>query len=145
MKPKHRNRRLGLIIIFGALLIAGTLFLMSALQQNTQFFYNPSETKQRDFSAQSERIRIGGLVVPGSIEQTGDLTITFDVVDFVEGLEVVPDDMPRVQVIYTGVVPDLFKEGKGVVVGGTFNNESVFEAREVLAKHDENYQPKKEY
>ena len=145
MRPKNRNRRLFLIMVFGAALLTGTFFLMSALRQNTQFFYNPSEVVAESFVAQSEEIRIGGLVVPGSVNQIEDLTITFDVVDFVEGMEDIPEDMPRVQVRYTGIVPDLFQEGKGVVVGGSLGTDKLFVAEEVLAKHDENYQPKKEY
>lgn len=145
MKPKNRNKRLTLIAICGVALMLGTVFLMSALKENTQFFYNPSELQSVGFVAQSESIRVGGLVVPGSVSDIDGLTKEFLVTDFVEGMTELPADAPIVKVRHTGVVPDLFKEGKGVVVGGSLQEDGTLLADEVLAKHDENYQPKKDY
>ncbi len=143
MRPRHRNKRILLVLAIGSALVAGTGFLMSALNDNTQFFYNPSEVVASDFIPESDEFRIGGIVNPGTVTQTGDLTIAFEVIDFVEDFDGSPLNDAVVPVRYTGVVPDLFQEGKGVVVGGSLEA-GLFVANEVLAKHDENYQPKKD-
>ncbi|MBC6402432.1 MAG: cytochrome c maturation protein CcmE [Hyphomonadaceae bacterium] len=144
MRPKNRNKRLGFIALGAVLLGTGALLLLSALRESTQFFYNPSEVASKNFVPRSQIFRIGGLVVENSIEQTDAFTIAFRISDFPEdiGADVLPAIIP---VSYTGIVPDLFKEGKGVVVSGKLLPSGQFIADEVLAKHDENYQPKKNY
>ena len=108
MPAPHQKRRIGLIVLFGAMLAAGAFLLLSALSQNTQFFYNPSDVVAEGFVPKSESFRIGGLVVEGSVEKSGGLTTTFDVKDFERA-------MPwPISVTYAGVLPDLFREGKGL-------------------------------
>ena len=144
MRPKNRNKRLGFIALGAVLLGTGVFLLLSALRESTQFFYNPSEVVSKNFVPRSQIFRIGGLVVENSIEKTDAFTIAFRISDFPEdiGADVLPAIIP---VSYTGIVPDLFKEGKGVVVSGKLLPSGQFIASEVLAKHDENYQPKKNY
>lgn len=138
MRPPHRNRRLGLIALIGSGLVIGIALILSALNENTQFFYNPSDVAMSGFEPKSETFRIGGLVVEGSVLHDGTTT-TFDVTDF---------ERPMVQpirVTHSGQLPNLFREGQGVVVAGQMIGEREFLADEVLAKHDENYQPKIDY
>ena len=132
--PPHRNRRLGLIVGGGLLLAAGMALILSALNENTQFFYNPADVVAADFAPGSETFKIGGLVVVGSIETQGVVT-RFDVTDFER-----PMGEP-IRVQYSGALPNLFQEGEGVVVSGRMVGDREFFASEVLAKHDENYQP----
>ncbi len=142
MRPKNQNKRLLMIAVFGALLVCGAALVLSALKDGAQFFYNPGEVLVEGFVPESDAIKIGGLVVPGSISKDDNLTTTFDIVDFPEEGETARTDINRVKVIYVGVLPDLFAEGDGVVVSGRLTDQ-VLEASEVLAKHDENYQPVK--
>jgi cytochrome c-type biogenesis protein CcmE len=126
MKARHKR----LAIILGALAtlgIAATLVL-NALQSNLAFFYTPTQVESGE--APKERVfRVGGLVKAGSL-QRADLTVSF----------VITDTAKEVPVSYTGILPDLFMEGKGAVVQGRMNA-GQFVATEVLAKHDENYMP----
>lgn len=138
MRPPNRNRRLGLISLIAVCLAIGMTLILSALNENTQFFYNPSDVVKADFEPKSDTFRIGGLVVEGSVEYEG-ITTTFDVKDFER-----PMPSP-IRVSYTGQLPNLFREGQGVVVAGRMVSETEFLAEEVLAKHDENYQPEIEY
>lgn len=138
MKPPHRNRRLGLIALVGVGLAIGVTLILTALNENTQFFYNPSDVVVADFEPKSETFRIGGLVVEGSVEHEGTTT-TFEITDFER-----PMPAP-ILVTHTGQLPNLFREGQGVVVAGRMISETEFLAEEVLAKHDESYQPKIEY
>lgn len=138
MRPPHRNRRLGLIAGFGLLLIVGLGLILSVLNENTQFFYNPSDVAASDFEPQSEIFRIGGLVVEGSVRREG-LSTRFMISDFER-----PMATP-ISVTYQGQLPNLFREGQGVVVAGQLVGPLDFQASEVLAKHDENYQPKINY
>jgi cytochrome c-type biogenesis protein CcmE len=139
IKPPHRNRRLMAIGGFGVLVVAGVTLIASALGDNTQFFYNPSDIVAEGFVPGSEIYRMGGLVVDGSVERKGGLLTQFSVADFERDMEA------PITVIHDGVLPDLFKEGQGVVVSGNMDSDGVFQATEVLAKHDENYQPKINY
>lgn len=139
IKPPHRNRRLFAIAGFGVLAIGGVTLIASALGSNTEFFYNPSDIMAEAFAPKSEIYRMGGLVVEGSIERKGSLLTQFDVADFER------DMIAPITVIHDGVLPDLFKEGQGAVVSGRMNAEGIFMATEVLAKHDENYQPEIKY
>jgi len=135
MTPPHQTRRIGLIVLFGVALVTGVFLLLSALQENTQFFYNPSDVVAEGFVPNSKTFRIGGLVMEGSVVKDGDLKTTFDVRDFERDMAV------PIIVTHTGVLPDLFREGQGVVLTGFLTGPTAFEATEVLAKHDENYQP----
>ena len=136
--PPHRNRRLALIALVGALLLAGAALILTALNENTQFFYNPADVVADGFTPQSEVFKIGGLVVEGTVSREG-LRTTFDVTDFER-----PMGAP-IRVSYSGALPNLFREGQGVVIAGQLVGEREFLATEVLAKHDENYQPKIDY
>lgn len=138
MKPPHRNRRLGLIALVGGGLAIGMALIFSALNENTQFFYNPADVLAEGFVPQSETFRIGGLVVEGSVTYEG-ITTHFDVADFER------DTPTPIRVTHSGQLPNLFREGQGVVVSGRMVSETEFLADEVLAKHDENYQPKIDY
>jgi len=136
---KKRNNRILTIVIGAVALAAGTYLLLSALNQNVQHFYNPSDVVSEGFVAESQEIRLGGLVVAGSIEKGPGLVTRFQVADFER-------DMPApITVTYEGVLPDLFREGQGVVVTGQLTDRFEFTADQVLAKHDENYKPKIKY
>ncbi len=123
-----RQKRLAIILGgLAALGIAATLIL-NAFQSNLVFFFSPTQVAQREAPA-GRSFRVGGLVEPGSLSREG-LAVRF----------VVSDGAQRLPVRYQGALPDLFKEGKGVVAQGQLKD-GVFVAREVLAKHDENYMP----
>jgi cytochrome c-type biogenesis protein CcmE len=125
MKRKHR-RLVALLIGLTALAGAAALVLT-----NIMLFYSPSDLAERP--PRGERsFRMGGLVEEGSLRRLdGGLTVEFRITDLAES----------VPVTYTGILPDLFREGQGVVAEGALNGAGVFEAREVLAKHDETYMP----
>ena len=127
MKPIRRKRLMSvlLILITSAL---GSYLIIKALDSNLDFFYTPSELTDQEIP-NSKRIKVGGMVLEGSVlrEKT---KIEFVITDYKGSIEVVFD----------GVVPDLFKEGSGVVVLGYLNEKTLY-AEEVLAKHDENYMP----
>jgi cytochrome c-type biogenesis protein CcmE len=138
LRPPNRNRRLGLIALVAVGLAMGMALVLSALSENTQFFYNPADVLAEGFVPQSEEFRVGGLVVEGSVERSG-LTTTFDMDDFERPIP------QAIKVTYNGQLPNLFREGQGVVVSGRMIGEAEFYAEEVLAKHDEEYQPEIEY
>ncbi len=126
MKPRHKRLAIagGVVAVIG---VAAALVL-NAFQSNLVFFYSPSQIAARE-APTGRTFRLGGLVEAGSVKRDGVM------VNFV-----VTDTAQSVPVRYSGILPDLFKEGKGVVAQGQLR-EGVFEAREVLAKHDENYMP----
>jgi cytochrome c-type biogenesis protein CcmE len=127
MKPRHRR----LAWIFAGLLAlsVATALVLNAFRSNLVFFFTPSEVAQG--KAPTGRVfRIGGLVGEGSVQREGT-TVRFTVTDNVH----------TINVNYTGILPDLFKEGRGVVAQGLIQTDGSFQAREVLAKHDENYMP----
>ena len=127
MKP--RQRRLAWIIAGLLAISVATALVLNAFRSNLVFFFTPSEVAQG--KAPSGRVfRIGGLVGEGSVERDGT-TVRFTVTDNVH----------TINVSYTGILPDLFKEGRGVVAQGLVQGDGSFLAREVLAKHDENYMP----
>jgi cytochrome c-type biogenesis protein CcmE len=104
---------------------------LSALQSNISYFFSPTQVKANESPA-DHVFRLGGLVKEGSVQRQDDgLTVTFDVTDLAE----------TVTVAYTGILPDLFKEGQGVVTKGRMGSDGRFLADEVLAKHDEEYMP----
>ncbi len=128
---KTRHKRLALIGTGLALLCLAAWLILSAFQKNMVFFYTP--TQVLDGSAPHERsLRLGGLVEQGSLQRQPDgLTVHFVVTDLAK----------KVPVTYRGILPDLFREGKGVVAQGKLGKDGIFSADEVLAKHDENYMP----
>jgi cytochrome c-type biogenesis protein CcmE len=129
MKPKTRRAML-IVGGLGALGLASALVL-NAFQSNMVFFFSPSQVKANE-APRDRSFRIGGLVEEGSIlRETKGLTVRFVVTDLAE----------KIPVTYTGLLPDLFKEGKGVVAQGKLDAGGVFRADQVLAKHDENYMP----
>ena len=111
-----------------ALGIATALVLM-AFEKNLVFFFTPSQVAAKE-APQGRTFRIGGMVLEGSVKRAG-VDVHF----------VVTDTAKTIPVVYRGALPDLFREGKGVVAQGTLGADGVFTAREVLAKHDENYMP----
>ncbi len=137
--PPRRNRRLAWVVLIGLFLITGVTLILTVLNENTQFFYNPSDVAAAGFEPASNPFRIGGLVVEGSVVKDGSLTTRFAVKDFEREMET------PILVTYQGVLPDLFREGQGVVISGQLIGGLNFAATEVLAKHDENYQPKIDY
>ena len=130
MKTKRKQRMIFVIVLlvgFGA----ATALALFAFQQNLLYFYSPSQLQAEEI-ATGQVFRLGGLVVDGSVErQTDGITTVFDLTDTAES----------VTVTYTGLLPDLFREGQGIVAQGKLNDQGIFVAQEVLAKHDENYMP----
>ena len=136
--PPNRNRRLLWIAVLGAMLASGLFLIFQALNQNTQFFENPSDVVADGFEPRSDVFKIGGLVAEDTVESQG-LTTKFRIEDFER------DMAHELHVTYIGTLPDLFREWQGVVVSGQLTSPTTFQAREVLAKHDENYQPEINY
>lgn len=128
MKRKHK-RLLFLGIGLGLLGIAA-LLILSALDDSLVFFMSPSDVVASPPAA-DRAIRVGGLVEEGSVNRSGGSVVTFRVTDLATSIPV----------SFEGVLPDLFREGQGVVVEGWYREDGSFAAREVLAKHDENYMP----
>jgi len=125
-----RKRRRLYFVMLGLLgLGAGTALVLTAFQDNIVFFFSPSDVKTQALKPE-QRIRIGGLVEDQSVVKDGD-AVTFRVTDGVETL----------LVRFKGILPDLFREGQGVVAEGRMGMDGVFIASDVLAKHDENYMP----
>jgi cytochrome c-type biogenesis protein CcmE len=129
MKPRHK--RMAIIAAgLGALGIAAALVL-NAFQSNLVFFFSPTQVLANE-APRGKAFRIGGMVETGSVKRENDgLTVHFRVTDTAK----------TIPVTYTGILPDLFKEGKGVVAQGKLEPGGEFRATEVLAKHDENYMP----
>lgn len=127
MKPRHK-RILAIVGGLAALGVASALVL-TAFQENLVFFFTPSQVAANE-APQGRTFRIGGMVETGSVKRSG-----------IEVRFVVTDTAKSIPVVYSGALPDLFREGKGVVAQGQLGADGVFRAREVLAKHDENYMP----
>ena len=127
MKPRHK--RLAAIALGVAALAVVTALVLSAFEKNLVFFFTPSQVAANE-APQGRTFRIGGMVVSGSVKREG-VDVRF----------VVTDTAQTIPVVYRGQLPDLFREGKGVVAQGQLGADGVFRAREVLAKHDENYMP----
>ena len=129
MKPRHR--RFAWIGAGVAALGVAAALVLNAFQSNLVFFFSPTQVAAHE-APQGRAFRIGGLVESGSLVREADsLTVRFRVTD----------TSRTIPVVYTGLLPDLFKEGKGVVAQGTLQPDGTFHATEVLAKHDENYMP----
>ncbi len=127
MKPRHR--RFLWIGAGVALLGVAAALVLNAFQSNLVFFFTPTQVASNE-APKGRAFRIGGLVVDKSLARDG-LTVRFQVTDTAN----------TVPVVYTGILPDLFKEGRGVVAQGKLEPDGAFHATEVLAKHDENYMP----
>jgi len=128
---KARQKRFALVVGGVAVLGIAAWLVLSAFQQNLVFFYSPTDILEGK-APQGRSFRIGGMVEVGSIKRQEDgLTVGF----------VVTDTAKSIPVHYKGILPDLFKEGKGVVAQGKLSASGLFVAEEVLAKHDENYMP----
>ncbi|MDQ7091669.1 MAG: cytochrome c maturation protein CcmE [Methylococcales bacterium] len=130
MTPKRKKRLIIILaLVFGSgLAVSLTLF---ALEQNINLFYSTSQIASGE-APKNTRMRVGGMVVEGSVERATDsLQVAFKLTD----------NANQLQVVFTGILPDLFREGQGIMAQGTLDEKGVFQANEVLAKHDENYMP----
>jgi cytochrome c-type biogenesis protein CcmE len=130
MNPRRKQRLIVVLFItFGVSAAIG--LALYAMNQNINLFFNPSQIENGEAPLE-QMIRIGGMVVEGSVNRdVSSLDVQFDITDF----------NARVTVAYTGILPDLFREGQGIVTTGKLDQFGVFRADEVLAKHDENYMP----
>lgn len=128
MKPKHQ--RLLYIVITLAVLALALTMVLRALEDEITFFYSPSEIADLDEEARAKSIRLGGLVVDGSLKENGS-HFSF----------MLTDGTASTEVVFSGILPALFREGQGIVAEGHVQTDGTFVARTVLAKHDENYMP----
>ena len=130
MTPKRKQRLIFVIVLIVGFGSAIGLALF-AFQKNLLYFYSPSQVAAGEV-ASDQMFRLGGLVVEGSVKRESDgVTTLFDLTD----------TAGSITVTYTGLLPDLFREGQGIVAQGKINQQGIFVAQEVLAKHDENYMP----
>ena len=126
-----RKRKLQFVVLMLAVLGVATALVLYALRQNISLFYSPSQMAMGKAPA-NHSIRVGGMVVPGSIERgDSDLSVQFKLTDY----------QSTIVVSYLGILPDLFREGQGIVAQGQLIDAHHFKAINVLAKHDENYMP----
>jgi cytochrome c-type biogenesis protein CcmE len=130
MHPVRRQRLY--VVLFIALFSSAAIGLVIyAMRGNINLFYPPAEVVAGKVPV-GQSIRVGGMVVKGSVQRDADsLQVNFQLTDY----------QASVPVVYTGILPDLFAEGQGAVASGVLNEDGVFEATEILAKHDENYMP----
>src|ERR1043165_2279697 len=128
---KRRHRRISIIIVGLAGLTLAAYLVMGAFRQNLVFFFSPTQIAAKEAPI-NRTFRVGGLVENGSLKREPDgLTVRFTVTD----------TAASIPVVYKGILPDLFKEGRGCVAQGKLTADGVFQADQVLAKHDENYMP----
>ena len=127
----RKQQRLALVVLALVLVGGATGLVLAALNDKVAFFVTPTDLTQRQLAA-GKQFRLGGLVVDGSIRREADGTVWF----------AITDKAKDVRVAYKGLLPDLFRDGQGVVTQGVLREDGVFQASEVLAKHDENYMPK---
>ncbi|WP_396957853.1 cytochrome c maturation protein CcmE, partial [Nitrosomonas sp.] len=126
-----RHKKMAVIALSDSALTVAVVLVLNAFQSNLVFFFSPSQVAAKEAPI-GKSFRIGGLVEEGSLKREGDgTTLNFAITDTAE----------VIRVVYTGILPDLFKEGKGVVAQGKMADDGIFYADEVLAKHDENYMP----
>ena len=126
-----RKKRLFLIFLMVAGVSVGVGLALKSLDENIMFFFTPTEVMAGE-APPNKLFRMGGMVVNGSVSRPGDgLTVQFDLTD----------NEQQVTVRYAGILPDLFREGQGIIANGKLNERGEFVAQEVLAKHDENYMP----
>ncbi len=133
MLPKSlkARRRLGVVVAAAVILAGAAALSIFALGDTVSLFYSPSQAAEAKVPA-GRKIQLGGLVAKGSVEKFADGSIHF----------VVTDNVQSMKVTYDKDVPDLFREGQGVITKGVFDSHGVFKASEVVARHDENYMPK---
>ena len=130
MTPTRKRRLIAVIVIIIGVGVAAIVAIKS-LNENMLFFVSPTDVKEQSLPA-GKRFRLGGLVAGGSLSRASDsLAVTF----------IVTDGLASVDVRFDGILPDLFREGQGIIAIGELSPEGYFEAAEVLAKHDENYMP----
>ncbi len=130
--PKRKHQRLILVMLALGAMVGGVLLAMSALKDQAAYFYTPAEAKAANV-APGKPIRLGGMVEVGSLKRAPDgVTVTFSLTD---GKGTVPAS-------FSGITPDLFKEGSGAVAEGAFDANGIFRATNILAKHDERYMPR---
>ena len=128
---KRRHKRIGIILVGLAGLSLAAFLVASAFRQNLVFFFSPTQVAAKEAPV-DRTFRIGGLVEDGTLKRDSDgLTVRFTVTD----------TAASIPVVYKGILPDLFKEGRGCVAQGKIGPDGVFQAEQVLAKHDENYMP----
>jgi cytochrome c-type biogenesis protein CcmE len=128
---KTRHKRLSFLLLGLAALGLAAVFVLNAFNSNLVFFFSPSQVAAKEAPV-GRSFRIGGMVETGSLRrEPNGLTVNF----------VVTDTAKTIPVVYNGILPDLFKEGKGVVAQGKLSDDGLFHADEILAKHDENYMP----
>jgi len=126
-----RKKRLSLIVLMVVGIAVGLGFVLKSLNENIRLFITPTEIVEGKAPV-GRTFRVGGMVVDGSVSRPGEgLTVHFQLTD----------NDKSVTVKYTGILPDLFREGQGIIANGRLNQAGEFEAQEVLAKHDENYMP----
>ena len=129
MKSRHQ-RLIGVALVLVGVGL-GTTFLLRAMNENILFYYTPTQVAAGE-APDGRRFRVGGLVVGGSVErEPGDIEVKFVLTDMAE----------QVPIVYAGILPDLFREGQGIIAHGQLDSSGSFVADEVLAKHDENYMP----
>ena len=128
---KRRHKRIGIILVGLAGLSLAAFLVASAFRENLVFFFSPTQVAAKEAPV-DRTFRIGGLVQDGTLKREADgLTVRFTVTD----------TAASIPVVYKGILPDLFKEGRGCVAQGKIGPDGVFQAEQVLAKHDENYMP----
>jgi cytochrome c-type biogenesis protein CcmE len=130
-KSRKARRRLAAVAIAAPILAASAGLALYALGDSVSFFYSPSQARAAGVPV-GRTIELGGLVMTGSFRKTADGGIAFNVTDL----------RSQDPIVYKGEVPDLFREGQGVVAKGAFRSDGVFQANEILAKHDERYMPR---
>ena len=129
---KARHKRFGFVLAGLVGVSMAAWFVFNALDSSLSYYFSPTDVSQNK-APKDHIFRLGGLVEKGTLERGKELTVHFVVSD--------GPNSPRVKVAYTGILPDLFKEGQGVIAQGRLGADGVFVAEEVLAKHDENYMP----
>lgn len=130
--PKRKHQRLILVLLALAAMIGGALLAMSALKDQAAYFYTPAEAKAAHVGP-GRAIRLGGMVEAGSLKRAPDgVTINF----------MLTDGKGSVPASFSGITPDLFREGSGAIAEGAFDAQGVFRATNILAKHDERYMPR---
>ncbi|HUC10082.1 MAG TPA: cytochrome c maturation protein CcmE [Stellaceae bacterium] len=127
----RKQQRLGLLALGMAALGGATALVLSAFSSNLVFFYSPSDLRTRAIAV-DQRVRIGGLVEDGSVKRGADSRVAFRITD----------GKTDIAVVYHGILPDLFREGQGVVAEGKLEPNGLFDASTILAKHDERYMPR---
>ncbi|HPE47405.1 MAG TPA: cytochrome c maturation protein CcmE [Hyphomonas sp.] len=131
---RARTRRLYTFGIAAVLLLAAAGIVFVSFRQNANLFYTPRILAEKGLPRSGSEVKVGGWVEPGSLTYSGDgATMHFTVID---------NSDANIRIAFTGIAPDLFREGQGVVAIGKFAADGTFTARQILAKHDENYQPR---